>query len=191
VAAEGERGANTPTGEIEQMQRKTFKSRVEDLVREFQEEAKVFAGRMGFAADRTLTRAIELEEAWWSEQGCCGSLDLESATSEELRFACLDALRMALAPLSCSWTSDVLEWAETVDGAMAILRRWLKKAAAPPSAKGLAAWTATYEALTAAREQEHSAEAKKLALEKELEQKAAFMSVGETPRALRLVKRAA
>jgi hypothetical protein len=55
----------------------------------------------------------------------------------------------------------------------------------------IAEWATTYEALQAAREQERKAEAKRLKLEKELEDRAAQCQAAKPTSGLRLVKRAA
>jgi hypothetical protein len=167
------RGANNNQGEIEQMQRKSFKSGIENLVRETRAEAKKFAAILGLKTNRRLPDAIDAEHNYW----CMGrgvdelrEINLANATPEELRVQCLCAIELCLNPLGDLGACDLDELETMVDEYMNLLRGCAHKSAPPPSAKELIAWTAEYKKERAANERIRQLEEQIRALKREAAQ---------------------
>jgi hypothetical protein len=132
----------------EAMKRKSFKSQIEVLARQVQEEAEAFAVKLGFTVNRTLISAIHRERSWWSNQGYCSTPPrVEPTAAQQARLKCLDVLWICLAPLeSCTvgafllertWiagdrTEAFLSWAQRIDDKMDVLRDCAHQAAPPP-----------------------------------------------------------
>jgi hypothetical protein len=140
----------------EAMKRKSFKSQIEVLARQVQEEAEAFAVKLGFTVNRGLISAISRERLWWSNQGYSASPfvtpRVEATAAQRARLKCLDVLWICLAPLdSCTvgafliertrariageGTEDFLRWAQKIDDCMDVLREWTHQAAPPPTMK--------------------------------------------------------
>ncbi len=135
------------------MQRKSYLRQYEEqlgkLLAVVKAEGTELAVRFGFQRGPLLKQAVLDERDWWEEnekdfeQFYLLEVDLDEDRPEVIRIACLTSLDLVLGPEVGRHDSDAETWMESLDEHMEALRQAVRRAAGPPSAEMMAAWTKT------------------------------------------------
>jgi hypothetical protein len=105
--------------------------------------------KFGFERGPLLMQAELDERDWWEENEkdferfYLLEVDLNEDRPEVIRIACLTSLELVLEPEGRRDVGRTEDWMESLDEHMEALRQAVRRAAGPPSAEMMAAWTKT------------------------------------------------
>lgn len=126
-----------------------YQKALSKVLRAVKVEAAEMAVKLGFQRGPLLRQAILDERDWRKEREKnfepyhLLDVDLDKDPPEVIRIACLNSLKEMLEPEGEKGVGTAEDWMDLLDEHMEALRQAVRRAAGPPSAQTMAAWTKT------------------------------------------------